>query len=719
MPDYQRFLGCLVAVFLMTGFAQFAVASKSATVASSAQSGVNHTPVQGFFVIYTLQKGAWIERGRLGYNRFFTTGKLDLSPYLEPGDVKIRVVERGGEAAHIDSVLLEGKPPVSVSDRYKKNLKKLASSDFDVIDAYDTLIEFGFDLPKKGESSAELLLTGRIEGKRISSIPFHYPLANLYHPITGDSQFYDYTLGSNQGKLNIDGNIGNERLGKPLFSEFSRTGSGHPSGTTYGWVRNDHKNLYVAIDFTPDDTMDGAKDYTKVFVKTDAGIREFKVSVPEQKWGKPGFSYTDKVSYQHKVYEFAIPLSELDIKRSVAGGKGIPLQLAFAAYGTAAPPSLSVTKTDAPDPVSVGANLTYTMVVTNNTPPPALLGLVVAGPPQGSALLTVLVDTLPASVNPVSATSSQGTCGIVGVTVTCQLGTILPAGATATVTVVVSPTVAGTITNSATVSAQDIWGTIITPVIAQAVTTVNAPPALGADLSIIKSCLPNPVGSEQLISCSVHVKNNGPATANAVKVIDAAWSSLHYFILAIPSRGKCTGVSQIICHLGRMNRGESATIHTFFTPRVVGTFVNNASVSSATPDPGGQNNFVSKSIVVNTGPAPVSSLSVDSRALLPGQTAVISTALNPGPVPLSADLYLIELQPDGTALFLQSGGTFTPVPTALLSNWTVPTFTGPVYSKTFTAADPQGTYRVFASLFQPGTFNLIATVAVTSFSLGK
>jgi len=40
-------------------------------------------------------------------------------------------------------------------------------------------------------------------------------------------------------------------------------------------------------------------------------LREFKVSVPETQWGNATFTYTDKVSYQHKVYDLAIPLKEI------------------------------------------------------------------------------------------------------------------------------------------------------------------------------------------------------------------------------------------------------------------------------------------------------------------------------------------------------------------------------------------------------------------------
>ena len=59
-------------------------------------------------------------------------------------------------------------------------------------------------------------------------------------------------------------------------------------------------------------------------------------------------------------------------------------------------------KTDAPDPVQVGQPLTYTLAVQN-------LGM-------ATATNVVATDTLPASVTFVSATSTQGTCTLAGVT---------------------------------------------------------------------------------------------------------------------------------------------------------------------------------------------------------------------------------------------------------------------------------------------------------------
>lgn len=99
---------------------------------------------------------------------------------------------------------------------------------------------------------------------------------------------------------------------------------------------------------------------------------------------------------------------------------------------------LALTITDAPDPATVGAEVTYTLTVKNNGP------LAATG--------VTLTDTLPAGVTLVSATPSA-TCTGTG-TVTCTLGS-LAAGGAATVTVVVKPTAEGTLTNRASVTAAE------------------------------------------------------------------------------------------------------------------------------------------------------------------------------------------------------------------------------------------------------------------------
>jgi uncharacterized repeat protein (TIGR01451 family) len=98
---------------------------------------------------------------------------------------------------------------------------------------------------------------------------------------------------------------------------------------------------------------------------------------------------------------------------------------------------LAVAKSDSPDPVAKGANLTYTAVVMNN------------GPAQATGV--TLTDVLPANVRFVSVTSTAGSCTQAGGTVTCNLGG-LSNGSSATVTIVVRPKKVGTLTNTAQVS---------------------------------------------------------------------------------------------------------------------------------------------------------------------------------------------------------------------------------------------------------------------------
>ena len=101
---------------------------------------------------------------------------------------------------------------------------------------------------------------------------------------------------------------------------------------------------------------------------------------------------------------------------------------------------LSISKTDSPDPVTVGSILTYTIIVTNN----------------GSSAATGvhLRDTLPAGAKFRSVTADQGSCSLSKNEVVCDLG-VLVNGATATVTIDVTSTVVGVIANRALVQANE------------------------------------------------------------------------------------------------------------------------------------------------------------------------------------------------------------------------------------------------------------------------
>jgi uncharacterized repeat protein (TIGR01451 family) len=113
---------------------------------------------------------------------------------------------------------------------------------------------------------------------------------------------------------------------------------------------------------------------------------------------------------------------------------------AFELEQAAAAADLSLVKTDSPEPVGFKKILTYTLTISNGGP--------------SDATGVSVEDTLPAGVQFVSASPSQGTCAQAGGVVTCDLGSVAN-GAGATVTITVRVTSRGTLTNSAEVSAAE------------------------------------------------------------------------------------------------------------------------------------------------------------------------------------------------------------------------------------------------------------------------
>jgi uncharacterized protein (TIGR03437 family) len=96
---------------------------------------------------------------------------------------------------------------------------------------------------------------------------------------------------------------------------------------------------------------------------------------------------------------------------------------------------LAITLADSRDPVMINNQLTYSLTVTNNGLDPAV-GVRVT-------------DTLPAGVSLVSSAPSQGSCSGAS-EINCEIGN-LASGDSATITIIVTPSSAGTITNRASV----------------------------------------------------------------------------------------------------------------------------------------------------------------------------------------------------------------------------------------------------------------------------
>jgi uncharacterized repeat protein (TIGR01451 family) len=141
--------------------------------------------------------------------------------------------------------------------------------------------------------------------------------------------------------------------------------------------------------------------------------------------------------------------------------------LAYAPAAKTAPgdlADLSVSKSDSPDPVTVGATLTYTIQVTN------------LGPDEATG--ATVSDHLPSQTDFLSATASSGSCERKGRNVNCSIGNLgdNPTKAnSATVTIQVRPKRAGTISNTATVDSVENDPVTLNDQ-AQVTTTVAAAP---------------------------------------------------------------------------------------------------------------------------------------------------------------------------------------------------------------------------------------------------
>jgi hypothetical protein len=398
-----------------------------AAVAPAAATGTAARPTymapfdpQGEFEVEALVGGLWQQVGDLRYDRFIRERALVLpdGALAEPR-VRIRIVQHGGGAAQIDRVLLGRTPPSGVLGASEADAVALAAAhDDDVLDASGKTIELVFPPRTRGTT---LVLAARIEPVVNEGDPFAFPRADQSRPLTPDSAFYTYRPTTAGSKPPWPSGLDPS---KALFAEFCRPTTGHPDGTTYGWVTNDRDTLYAEVEFTPDNTCDGDKDFSTLTVERDGTLKEFKVSEDQTRWGFPSFLSTPRASYHHKLYTFAIPFAELGVTDAREAGE---LKLAFHAYGTAASFSL-IPSTHDFGPVAVGSSSSaLTVLAVNNTSGSITLG------------------------TPFYQHGGPNSDQFIVSSITCHDGTVLTAGATCQFSVVFSPTFLGSATDAISV----------------------------------------------------------------------------------------------------------------------------------------------------------------------------------------------------------------------------------------------------------------------------
>lgn len=280
------------------------------------------------------------------------------------------------------------------------------------------------------------------------------------------------------------------------------------------------------------------------------------------------------------------------------GSEIIPISLSHAppdgGISAMAVTTLTVTKSDFPDPVSVGTPLTYTIVISN-------IG-------SSNATGVILDDLLPLTGSVQFQSASPGCSLLANNQVQCSLGTVSSSGAV--VTIAVTTTAAGTINNIAVVRSPDI-----VTVIDEEQTQVIG----NTELSIGKTDFPDPVVVGTPLTYTLVVTNNGPAAAASFQITDTLPAS----VLAGNFPPGCSYISPTLtCNLGFLAANASTSISFVVTPTAVGLITNTAgvTVSGGASDPVSGNNVATQTTQVIAGANLVITKTAASAWVVPGQT---------------------------------------------------------------------------------------------------
>ncbi len=258
--------------------------------------------------------------------------------------------------------------------------------------------------------------------------------------------------------------------------------------------------------------------------------------------------------------------------------------------------NLALAKTDAPDPVVGGSNITYTLTVSHT------------GPNDAGSLR--IVDQLSPSTSFVSASGVGWTCGHSAGVVTCTRPGphALGAGIPPVSLVARANSTGGTVTNSATVEPGAVGG-VPDPDSTNNTVTADTTVLPGADVRIaqkaVSSPLPAIAGTD--ITFTIQPRNGGPATATNVAVTDtlpAGWS----FVSASGPNWSCSNAgSTVTCTRATLPAG--ATNDITLVARAPGnaavgptgtSYTNTAGITASSTDPVAGNN--SGSVNVNVLP---------------------------------------------------------------------------------------------------------------------
>ena len=384
---------------------------------------------------------------------------------------------------------------------------------------------------------------------------------------------------------------------------------------------------------------------------------------------------------------------------------------------------LLLTLSDAPDPVPIGRQITYTIALTNR------------GPTTASNL--VVSDVLPAGLQFVSAQTSHGACTNNGNSISCAVSE-LPVGERVVITIVATAMSVGTVLNTANVTAQPA-----DPNTLNNTANVNTLVIPTADISVVKTSDSALVWQGDRVSYNVTVSNNGPSTATAVRLQDVLPAGMS-FISATSTAGGCTLQSgTVTCTFSDLPASGSLQVSIIASVSLAGSITNTAVGFANEQDLDPANNSAVAVIevlpktlsVANTNAVFLPEVGTASEYPLTVNVAGLTSAVQRVRVTLQGlahsypdDLDLLLVGPNGQAVVLMSdagGGTAVtnldltidelalnvlPDSTALsgshyrpmnysdeTNEFPAPAPSGPYASSfdIFTGTDPNGTWKLY------------------------
>jgi uncharacterized repeat protein (TIGR01451 family) len=231
---------------------------------------------------------------------------------------------------------------------------------------------------------------------------------------------------------------------------------------------------------------------------------------------------------------------------------------------------LAVSLTGAPESVTVGDTVTYTLTVVNN------------GPQKARGVTAS--DLLPAGLA-VRSVSSEPGVSCIGEPLVCSMPDLAP-GQSVVVTIVASTAATGSLTSNASVT-----GRFADPVVANNIASVTTTvrPVPSANLSVRQKVSRKSVKVGSSVVFTITVSNSGPNTATGVRLRDTLSANLGLASRLRVAR-RCSGGRSLNCTLANIASGKSVKVRLVASARRRGLGRNVVSVSGSRRDPRAGNN---------------------------------------------------------------------------------------------------------------------------------